>query len=201
MLTLSILSVLFTQDTCATGSSILTCEIRKEVFLHGYKSARALRKTNTARISKVIYVGIARKVSLFHVGTCRVFGLQNIFFYSNINAQDYIAIVFDAILLNLCKWWHIIIMGGYKAFDMLLKLSSRYHTFGIEFCSKIRFINVVLIGIKFKLKSPRDQIMNGIYPRCRYADGLYCETLGTFSQWNCDCGKTTATTSLDHWDL
>ena len=74
-------------------------------------------------------------------------------------------------------------MGGYKAFDMLLKLSSRYHTFGIEFCSKIRFINVVLIGIKFKLKSPRDQIMNGIYPRCRYADGLYCETLGTFSQW------------------
>ena len=85
-------------------------------------------------------------------------------------------------------------MGGYKAFDMLLKLSSRYHTFGIEFCSKIRFINVVLIGIKFKLKSPRDQIMNGIYPRCRYADGLYCETLGTFSQWNCDCGKTTTTT-------
>ena len=82
---LSILSVLFTQDTCATGSSILTCEIRKEVFLHGYKSARALRKTNTARISKVIYVGIARKVSLFHVGTCRVLGLQNIFFYSHIH--------------------------------------------------------------------------------------------------------------------
>ena len=86
---LSILSVLFTQDTCATGSSILTCEIRKEVFLHGYKSARALRKTNTARISKVIYVGIARKVSLFHVGTCRVSGLQNIFFYSHMKAPLY----------------------------------------------------------------------------------------------------------------
>ena len=39
MLTLSILSVLFTQDTCATGSSILTCEIRKEVF---YMDTRAL---------------------------------------------------------------------------------------------------------------------------------------------------------------
>ena len=36
---LSILSVLFTQDTCATGSSILTCEIRKEVF---YMDTRAL---------------------------------------------------------------------------------------------------------------------------------------------------------------
>ena len=106
MLTLSILSVLFTQDTCATGSSILTCEIRKEVFLHGYKSARALRKTNTARISKVIYVGIARKVSLFHFGTCRVSGLQNIFFHSHINAPHYI----HSPKVQLGRW--IIVLGN-----------------------------------------------------------------------------------------
>ena len=102
MLTLIILSVLFTQDTCATGSSILTCEIRKEVFLHGYKSARALRKTNTARISNVIYVGIARKVSLFHVGTCRVSGLQNILLYSHINAPHYTLLTYPVWLSDRC---------------------------------------------------------------------------------------------------
>ena len=61
------------------------------------------RQTQLGYPKLYTYVGIARKVSLFHVGTCRVFGLQNIFFYSNINAPDYIAIVFDAILLNLSK--------------------------------------------------------------------------------------------------
>ena len=35
---------------------------------------------------------------------------------------------------------------------------------------------------------------NDIYPRCNCADWWYCETPGTFSQWNCDCGKTTTTT-------
>ena len=114
MLTLSILSVLFTQDTCATGSSILTCEIRKEVFLHGYKSARALRKTNTARISKVIYVGIARKVSLFHVGTCRVSSLQNLFFYSHINAPHYTLLTYPVWLSDRCfaepmwSFWYVV---------------------------------------------------------------------------------------------
>ena len=114
MLTLSILSVLFTQDTCATGSSILTCEIRKEVFLHGYKSARALRKTNTARISKVIYVGIARKVSLFHVGTCRVSGLQNILLYSHINAPHYTLLTYPVWLSDRCfaepmwSFWYVV---------------------------------------------------------------------------------------------
>ena len=74
----------------------------KKFFLHGYKSARALRKTNTARISKVIYVGIARKVSLFHVGTCRVSSLQNLFFYSHINAPHYTLLTYPVWLSDRC---------------------------------------------------------------------------------------------------
>ena len=44
------------------------------------------------------------------------------------------------------------------------------------------------------IKLTHDQVTKGpnhndIYPSCSYADGWYLETPGTFSQWNCDCGK------------
>ena len=39
---------------------------------------------------------------------------------------------------------------------------------------------------------------NDIYPRCSCADGWYRETPRTFSQWNCDCGKTTNNNNPAH---